>query len=282
MARDWSRRHFLATLAAASTAPAFSRLALADESAKRFGPFKMGMQSYSLRNFPLDKALDTMQALGIETVEFFGAHYNPGSNDEQISTMNQKLADHKLVALAHGVNGFSKDHEANKRLFEFAKKAGVRNITCDPSEDSFDSLDQLVAEYDIRVAIHNHGPGARYDKVASVLNAVKNRHANIGACADLGHFIRTDEDPVRVINLLEGRLFGIHLKDFEAPRGNAKGCILGEGVLDVAAVFKALDKVKFPADACLALEYEENPNDPVAEIEKCLAAAEKGVKDGLG
>jgi sugar phosphate isomerase/epimerase len=87
---------------------------------------------------------------------------------------------------------------------------------------------------------------------------------------------------VRVINLLEGRLFGVHLKDFEAPRGNAKGCILGEGVLDVAAAFKALDKVKFPADACLALEYEENPNDPVADIEKCLDAAEKGVKDGLG
>jgi sugar phosphate isomerase/epimerase len=184
--------------------------------------------------------------------------------------------------LSHGVNGFSKNHEANRKLFEFAKKAGVRNITADPSEDSFDSLEQLVAEFDIRIAIHNHGPRARYDKIADVLNAVKNRHANIGACADLGHFIRSDEDPVRAIQLLEGRLFGVHLKDFDAPRGNAKGCILGEGVLDVAAVFKALDQAKFPADACLALEYEENPKDPVADIEKCLAAAEKGAREALG
>src|SRR3546814_5488724 len=59
-------------------------------------------------------------------------------------------------------------------------------------------------------------------------------HPNIGACADLGHFIRSAEDPVRVITLLEGRLFGIHLKDFDAPKGDAKGCVLGKGLLDVA------------------------------------------------
>lgn len=269
-----SRRAFVGSVAGSAGALAlgFGRTGLAADG--KFGPFRMGMQSYTLRNFPLDKALDTMQALGIETVEFFDAHYPSKSNDEQISAMNQKLTSHKLKVLSHGVHGFSKDHEANRRLFEFARRAGVRNLTADPSEDSFDSLDKLVAEFDIRIAIHNHGPGARYDKIASVLNAIKNRHPNIGACADLGHYIRSGEDPVRAINLLEGRLYGIHLKDFDAPRGDAKGCILGKGVLDVAATFKALEKVGLPADACLALEYEENPNDPTEDLKQSLAAAE--------
>lgn len=274
-----SRRTFVGAMAgsAGTLALGFGRKAAAAEAGK-YGPFQIGMQSYTLRTFPVDKALDTMQALGIETVEFFDAHYPSNSSDEQISAMNQKLADHKLKVLSHGVHGFSKDHEANKRLFDFAKRAGIRNLTADPSEDSFDSLDKLVAEYDIRIAIHNHGPGARYDKVDSVLNAIKNRHPNIGACADLGHYIRSAEDPVRVINLLTGRLYGIHLKDFDAPRGDAKGCILGKGLLDIADVFQALKKAGLPNDACLSLEYEESPNDPTEDLKQCLAAAQEAAK----
>lgn len=279
MSNIWTRRRFIGTAVGSAGAMAFglTRKASAAEAGK-YGPFQMGMQSYTLRTFPIDKALDTMQALGIQTVEFFDAHYPSGSNDEQISAMNKKLADHGLKVLSHGVHGFSKDHEANKRLFDFARRAGIRNLSADPSEDAFDSLDKLVAEYDIRIAIHNHGPGARYDKVDSVLRAVKDRHPNIGACADLGHFIRSAEDPVRVINLLEGRLFGVHLKDFDAPRGNAKGCVFGKGLLDVTGVFKALKKVNFPPDACLALEYEENAQDPTEDLKQCLAVAEESAK----
>ena len=279
MSLTCSRRRFMGTLAASTGAIAcgFAKQSFAAEAGK-YGPFQMGMQSYTLRTFPVDKALDTMQELGIQTVEFFDAHYPSNSNDEQISAMNKKLADHKLKLLSHGVHAFSKDHEANKRLFDFAKRAGIRNLSADPTEDSFDSLDKLVAEYDIRIAIHNHGPGARYDKVDSVLNAIKNRHTNIGACADLGHYIRSGEDPVRVINLLEGRLYGVHLKDFEAARGDAKGCILGKGLLDVAGVFKALKKVNLPNDACLALEYEENAKNPVEDLKQCLAVAQESAK----
>jgi inosose dehydratase len=269
----------MGTLAGSASAIAcgFTRQSIAAESGK-YGPFQMGMQSYTLRKFPIDKALDTMQELGIQTVEFVGIHYPTDSNDEQISAMNKRLADRKLKLLTHGVHLFTKDHEANKRFFDFAKRAGIRNISCDPEEDSFDSLDKLVAEYDIRIAIHNHGPRSRYDKVDSVLNAIKNRHPSIGACADLGHYIRSGEDPVRVINLLEGRLYGIHLKDFEAPRGDAKGCVFGKGLLDVAGVFKSLKKVNLPPDACLALEYEENADNPVEDLKQCLAMAEEAAR----
>jgi inosose dehydratase len=275
----WSRRHFVGTVASSAglLGCGLAKKSMAAESGK-YGPFQIGMQSYTLRKFSIDKALDTMQALGIQTVEFYDAHYPVKSNDEQIATMNQKLADHKLQILSHGVNGFTKDHAANKRLFEFAKRAGIRNLTADPTEDAFDSLDKLVAEYDIRIAIHNHGPKARYDKVDGVLNAIKDRHPNIGACADLGHYIRSGEDPVRVINLLEGQLFGIHLKDFDAPRGDAKGCVFGKGLLDVTAVFKALKKVNFPPDACLAVEYEEHADDPVADLKQCLEVTQESAK----
>ena len=93
--------------------------------------------------------------------------------------MKDQTAALGIKMTSHGVNGFGKNHDANRQISEFAKKAGLKNISADPSEDSFDSLDKLVEEYGIRIAIHNHGPGARYSKVVDVLNAVKDHHKDM-------------------------------------------------------------------------------------------------------
>lgn len=269
-----SRRRFLGTTAAGAAATAFAWPRRARAAAAT--GFVLGIQSYSLRNFPVDEALDDIQELGLHTVEFFQQHLAIESSQEQIDRMKQNLAKRDIKLLAHGVNGFGKDEAANRRIFEFAKKAGIRNISADPSPDSFDNLDKLVAEYDIRIAIHNHGPGARYDKVDDVLKAIQGRHKLIGACADLGHYIRSGEDPVKVIRMLEGRLYGIHLKDFDQPKRDAKGVILGKGHLDVVEVFKALKKVEFPADGALSIEYEEHAENPMPDLRECVAIAREG------
>ena len=273
----FSRRRLLAVTAAGAAASTLGwpRAVRADSKG---GGFVLGLQSYSLRNFGVDQALDDMQKLGLHAVEFFGGHYPLNSSQEQIEQMNQKLAKRDIKPMAHGVNGFGNDHDANRRVFEFAKKAGIRNLSADPSPDAFDSLDKLVAEYDIRIAIHNHGPGARYNKVDDVLKAIQGRHKHIGACADLGHYIRSGEDPVKAIRMLEGRLYGIHLKDFDQPKSDAKGVILGKGQLDVVEVFKALKKVNFPADGALSIEYEEHADHPMADVRECVAIAREGEK----
>lgn len=283
MRSTWSRRHFLQVGAGLAAGLRTRRAWTQDVSANDpYGGFLIGLQTYTFRNFTADQSFEFAQQLGIQTVEMFDAHFPVKSTTAEIADRRAKADKHGLQILAHGVNPLTKDHEANRRYFEFAKAAGIRNLTADATEDSFDSLDKLVAEYDIRVAIHNHGPGARYDKVADVLNAVKGRHPHIGACADLGHYIRSAEDPVRVIHLLKGRLFGVHLKDFAEQQDKTHGVILGKGHLDVAAVFKALRAVDYPRDACLALEYEEKPENPLDDVKACLAAASDGARKSLG
>ena len=127
-------------------------------------------------------------------------------------------------------------------------------------------------------AIHNHGPKARYNKVVDVLRAIEKHDERIGACADLGHYIRSGEKPEDVIRALKGRLYGIHLKDFAEMQDQTKGVILGKGHLNPDLVFAALVDVKFPEDGALSLEYEENPKDPVKEIEECLEVARAAAK----
>ncbi|HUY32319.1 MAG TPA: sugar phosphate isomerase/epimerase family protein [Pirellulales bacterium] len=281
MTASLSRRTFLGVAAGAAGCAWVGRALRAAEyiaADGKPGGFLLGIQSYSLRHYKVEEALRHVHEFGLHSIEFFDGHFSHESSPAQIDAMKKRCAALDIKILGHGVDGFGKDHEANRKYFEFAKRAGIRNLSADPSEDAFDSLDKLVAEYDIRIAIHNHGPGARYDKIADVLNAVKGRHKNIGACADLGHYIRSAEDPIKAITLLQGRLFGIHLKDFAEPRGDAPGVILGKGQLDVDGVFQALKKVKFPADGCLSLEYEEHPDNPLADIRECLAIATEAAK----
>jgi inosose dehydratase len=263
-----SRRDLLSAataIAAASSLPGAARAAEAG--------LNLGIQLYSLRGYPVDEALRHASEIGFRYVEFYPGMYPLNSTPEQIAAMNKKLTDLGLTISAHGVNGFGADAAANRKVFEFAKAAGIRTLGADPAPEAFTSLDELVKEFDIRIAIHNHGPKHRYNKVLDVLNAIEKHDERIGACADLGHFIRSGENPVEVIRLLKGRLYGIHLKDFQDQQEKTKGVILGKGHLDVPAVFAALEQVNFPADGALSLEYEENPKDPLADIRACYEVA---------
>lgn len=262
------RRDFLSATMGLTAACAVSGAARADGD-----DLNLGIQLYSLRGYPVDEALRHAREIGFRYVEFYPGMYPLNSTSEQIAAMNKKLADLGLTISAHSVNGFGADAAANRKVFEFAKAAGIRILGADPAPEAFASLDELVKEFDIRIAIHNHGPKHRYNKVIDVLRAIEKHDERIGACADLGHFIRSGENPVEVIRLLKGRLYGIHLKDFQDQQEKTRGVILGKGHLDVPAVFAALEQVKFPVDGALSLEYEENPQNPLADIRACLEVA---------
>jgi len=269
-----SRRSFLAAGAAAGAA------ALAPWGrafAQAPAGLNLGIQIYSLRGYKVDEALKHTRDLGFKFVEFYPGMFPLDSDAAAIAAMKQKLADLGLTISAHGVNRFTKDDAANRRMFEFAKAAGIRNFSADPDPDSFESLDRLVKEFDIRVGIHNHGPTHRYNKAIDVLRAVEKYDPRIGACADLGHYIRSGERPVEVIRLLKGRLSGVHLKDFAEMQDKTKGVILGKGHMDVPAVMEALAAVHFPADGALSIEYEENPQNPLDDIRQCAEAARAAI-----
>jgi inosose dehydratase len=273
-----NRRQFLLASSAAIAATSLTRVASAAENHN----YKLGIQLYSLRGFDVDQALKHASDLGFEQVEFYGGMLATNAPLKQIKETRKKVADLGMSISAHGVNRLTKDAAANRKLFEFAKALGIPTITADPDPDSFDNLDELVKEFDIRVAIHNHGPGHRYNKAVDVLNAIEGHDERIGACADLGHYIRSGQRATEVIRLLEGRLYGIHLKDFAEMKKQTKGVILGKGHLDVEGVFLALKATDFPENGAISLEYEENPKDPIEDIRQCFAIANKAMNKVTG
>lgn len=275
-----SRRNMLLAGAASLGVSYFDLPLFAGQSWIRdpFGGLPMGVQSYSLRNFSLVEAVRHINGMGLHFVEFYSKHMNPAGDAEHISQVKELCRKAEIAINAHGVSGFSKDHEANKKVFEFARKAGIKNITANPQLDSFDSLDKLCEEYKVRICIHNHGPGALYDKVDDVVKAVKGRHPLIGACVDTGHFIRSKEDPVQAVHKLKGRVFALHVKDEEKQEKRSKNVVIGTGHLDLVGLFQALKDTRFPADGAISLEYEANPQNPIDDMKQCIVQAKAAIK----
>ena len=272
-----NRRTFLAmTGAVATVGPSLAK------AASPYAEFKMGVQSYSLRGFDTKTALKHTKRLGLKYWEAYPRHVPLGTLPAHIRTQKSLLKEAGVTLMAYGVLGFNANEAKARQAFDFAKAMGIVSLSANPQKNkkTFDLLDKLVAEYGVAIAIHNHGPGALYDKISDVETMVKDRHPLIGACVDTGHFLRSDEDPVEAIQRLGKRVFGVHLKDvLTVTKGGKKQKlfkILGEGNLDVAGCLKSLRQLKY--DKCLALEYEENPKNPLSDIDICLKAVRAAVK----
>lgn len=280
-----SRRSFLRVTGLAAAGSLLARPAFAADAADPYGGFKMGLQSYSLREYTeTEVALQHTQTLGLKYWEAYPKHVPLTTVPAEIAKQKELLAKYGVTLLAYGVVHFDADETAARRMFDFAQAIGLTSISANPKKEvaTFDLLDKLVEEYKIPIAIHNHGPKADYDKISDVEEWTKDRHPLVGACVDTGHFLRSDENPVEAIERLGQRVFGCHFKDVRTVKGAGDQpaqkimTVLGEGDLDIAGCLRALRKVGY--DRCLSLEYEENAQNPLSDIRTCLENVQQAVK----
>ena len=275
-----TRRHFLQTGMAAASAAACGVAHAADEK-DEFGGFILGVQSYTFRNFDLEQALKRTKELGLHYGEFYQKHCPLTNKPEQAQAFLKICKEYDITPVAWGVQGFGKDHDANKKIFEFAKLLNLKNLSADPTMESFDSLDKLCEEYKIAIAIHPHGPGSRWTQADQIMKAVKDHNPLIGTCLDTGHLIRMAQVGVKLdvaeeVRKMGARNFGMHLKDHDNKRKTDVVYGKDGGVLDVPAILKALREVKFKGT--ISIEYEANPNDPSPDVKQCVAIFKESVK----
>jgi inosose dehydratase len=280
------RRQFLQTVVAAAGLGALARLlGAADAKNDPYGGFILGIQSYTFRNFDLEQALKRMKDLGVRHAEFYSKHIPLNATPEQLQAILKLCKEYDVKPLAWGVQSFTKNHDANRKVFDFGKALGIRMFSASPSKDSFDSLDKCCEEYKIAIGIHPHGPikgGKELDPWYSaevILAAVKDHHPLIGSCLDTGHLIRAAQlgkqlDPAKEVRLMGARNFGMHLKDHDNKK--KEDVVFGKGVLDVPAVLKALRDVNFKG--MISIEYEAHPQEPTEDVQACLAVVRESVK----
>jgi len=137
-----------------------------------------------------------------------------------------------------------------------------------------------VRRYDIRFAIHNHGPEDKlWHSPLDVLKAVKNLDPRMGCCLDVGHTVRAGTDVVQAIHEAGPRLFNIHMKDLTNFQDKESQVAVGEGKMPVTNIFKTLAAVGYRG--LVDLEYEIQPDDPMPGVIASFAYM-RGVLAGLG
>ena len=259
------RRRFLklAGASAVACATAAPRAAMAAGSAAPAAavPFALGMASYTLRLFPVDQAIEMTKRLGLTRICFKDFHLKLDATPDVIAETLAKVKAAGLDLYAGGVIYMKTEAEVD-RAFVYAKAAGFKMIIGVPTYDLLPYTNRKVQEYDIPVAIHNHGPDnplfptpqSAYERIASL-------DRRLGLCMDVGHTQRSGVDPAESAEKYFDRLFDVHIKDVSAPTAQGKTVEIGRGVIDIPKLLKTLKRLNFKGT--LALEYEKDEKDPL-------------------
>jgi inosose dehydratase len=271
-----NRRHFLQTSVFGSTAllaATLPKAVLGGTTKPQHVPdhgLKLGIASYSLRKFTLDQAIAMTKQAGVKYITLKDVHLPLKSTPDQRKEVHQKIEAAGLVLMGGGVIYMKNDEKEVRNIFDYAKDAGMPTIVCSPDPDALDTVEKTAKEYDLRIAIHNHGPGdARYPSALDVLRLIKDRDAHMGICIDAGHTVRLGEDPLDAIHKCASRLYDFHIKDVTAANATSKATEVGKGVIDIVGVLQALVEMKFPYH--VALEYESYSDAPMPGVLESFA-----------
>jgi sugar phosphate isomerase/epimerase len=218
--------------------------------------------SYTLRKLPLEAAIAAIQRVGLRYVSIKDFHLKLDSTPEERKAVAARFKQAGITPLSCGNITMQNDEADVRRAFTYARDAGLPAIVCSPHPDSMPLLDKMVKEFDIRLAIHNHGPeDKRFPSPYDVWKAVERYDRRIGLCIDVGHTARAKVDPAEAIRRCRERLYDLHIKDIDSTAPEGGTIEAGRGVLDLRPVVQALLDIAYPH--LLSFEYEKDENDPV-------------------
>ena len=254
-----TRRHFLSRAGAVLAAVPLAGTALAQGT--KSPRFTLAMASYTFRKFGLEETLAMTKRLGLTRIAFKDFHLALNSSPEAIREAASKTRDAGLELYSCGVVYMKTEAEV-KQAFEYAKTAGMGLIVAVPEHGLLPLVDRMAREYDIKVAIHNHGPGDLvYPSPQSAWDRISGLDPRIGLCLDIGHAQRLGLDPSAEFARFSGRVLDVHIKDVSAPSEKGTTVEIGRGVIDIPKFIRTLVKLNY--SGALALEYEKDESDPL-------------------
>jgi sugar phosphate isomerase/epimerase len=291
------RRSFLTTAAASvagaalgvAGAPAIARAArpgiagtdrVDGSAAPAPTEIKLGVASYSLREFPLDKALEMIKTLRTPYVNFKSVHVPYDKTPAELAAIRKQVQDAGFTIVGGGTITFDKDTDADvEKYFAYAKNAGMPTIVCTGKPEVLPRVEKFARQYDIKVAIHNHGTEDKhFPSPYDVLKHVKGMDPRMGLCIDCGHTVRTGTDVVQAVLDAGPRLHDMHIKDLADMSARDSQVAVGEGKLPIAGIFRALQAIRYPG--YVNLEYEINAKDPLPGMQISFAHM-RGVLAGI-
>lgn len=279
-----TRRHLLLA-AAALGLPAVSRAAdapaVAPPATDPWRGLKVGVASYTFHQKPLEPTIAAIHRVNLSYVSIKDMHLPLKSTTEQRKEVAEKFKAVGITPLSCGVVSMPNKEETVKQAFEYARDAGIPTIVISPAPDALPLIEKYVKQFDLRVAIHNHGPEDRtgFHAPADVWAAIEKLDERIGLCIDVGHTSKAGADPAEAMRKYAARFYDCHFKDVADKGPKAKTVECGRGVLDIRGMLQALVDIKYTH--AVSFEFEKDGDDPLPGLAECVGYT-KGVLSGIG
>ena len=232
---------------------------------------KLGVASYSLRNFPRQQAIEMTRSLGVRYINFKSVHLAYDAASTEFAAARAELAAAGLELVGGGMITFDTDtDEGVRKYFDYARAAGMPLIVFTSKASLLPRIEKFARQYDIKAAIHNHGPeDPNFPSPYDALRAIKGMDPRMGLCIDVGHTVRAGADVVRAVVDAGPRLLDMHAKDLRDFKSVESQCAVGEGKMPIAEIFRELRKMRYAG--CVNLEYEIEPDNPLPGMKQSLA-----------
>lgn len=271
-----SRKNFLRTLGLGAGAATLSGFVSAPEAPKPSHQLTLGLASYTVREFSLEEAITMSKRLNISHICLKSMHLPLNSSESQIKAAAKKVRDAGLNLYGAGVIYMKSEAEVDN-AFAYAQAAGMSVIVGVPTYELLPHVNQKVQETNIKLAIHNHGPGDEvYPGPDTIYEKIKDLDSRVGICMDIGHTRRIGQDPSLMAKKYASRIYDIHLKDVDKEGKEGSSVELGRGIIDIPRFLKTMQKIKFAG--VVSLEYEKDGKDPMPGMAESIGYA-RGVLD---
>lgn len=286
MNNSLTRRELLkASASTAAALPFLNLTAAAAQNGAATDPWrglKIGVATYTFREWPLEEMIKGVQRVGMKYISIKNVknHIDISHTTEERKQRVQMIRAAGLVPLSAGNVSMRGTDDEIRKGFEYAKDIGVTTIVCAPRRDAIPLLDKLVKEFDVKLAIHNHGPEDKgyFPSPYDAMELIAKYDKRIGLCIDVGHTLRAGVDPAEAIIKCKDRLYDLHLKDISALGNKNTPIEGGRGIINMKAILQALMKIKFQGLA--GYEYEKDGKDPLPGLAETIGWT-RGLLAGL-
>ena len=285
-----TRRDLLKTSALAAAALPFASLETLLAQTADPNPWrglKIGVATYTFRELPIEQCIAGVKRVGLQYVSIKNVknHIDLTHTPEERKARAQMFRDAGITPLSVGNVGMKNDEADMRRAFEYTRDIGVPTMVCSPTREVTDleewvrKLDMLVKEFDLKLAIHNHGPEDKlFPSPYDIMKIAAKYDKRIGLCIDVGHTARAKVDPAESIIKCRERLYDVHMKDISAMGDKNTPVEGGRGILDTKSILAALIKIKY--QGLVGFEYEKDGKDPLAGLAESTGYI-KGILNSL-
>ncbi len=241
--------------------------------------WRLGVEAYTFHKFTFFETIEKTAQLGLAYIgglsfqpvsKDIAKNFDPQLSDDELREIRLKLDAAGLRLLTYYIQDIPNDEAGCRNIFEFGRKMGIETFMTEPKPEALPLIDRFCEEYGINVALHNHDQKAspQYWNPEGVLKACAGRSKRIGACGDLGYWMRSGIDPIQAARTLKDRLITVQMHDLHAPGTDGHDVPWGTGVGKSEEFFGELSRLGIKP-TMIGLEYSYDWLESLPKVAQC-------------